>query len=111
DMLYHGTVCRILSLRFFRNSNFHVDRVADENRFHKTESIVAFGKSFRINDRCCKTNAYRKNHGAVRDPLSKRLCLTPLCIHVMWEKIACMSCVNYEVCLRNGSSQCYTFIL
>ena len=75
-------------LSFIFYDNRHPDRIPDKDRTDEPEPVIPVSHGGFIDHIRRKTDGDAENKGAMRNPLFKRLCLTPFFVHMMREKIS-----------------------
>ena len=109
--LHHQAKSGLLMFLFFLNSNSDPQRVPNEHRVDKTQTIISIGHGQFIHGPGRQPDGDAKNKGAVRDPSLERLRLTPLFVHMMGEKIAGLSGVEYDIRLGKRPTGSVSFVV
>ena len=100
----HQPVLRLLMIlcMFYRHCNSY--RVADEYGTDETEPFIAIGHGGFIDHISREADGNTEDQRAVSNPFFKGLRLTPFFIHVMREKISCLTSMKDNIRLRDRAA-------
>ena len=91
---------RIFSL--FGNCHFHVERVADVDRFDEPEPVVPIRHGAWVHDLGGHTHRNAEDEGSVRNAVAEGLSPAPFFVHVVRVEVAGLAGVDHDVGFRDG---------
>lgn len=107
-LLNHVTMIRFFGMiSFFGDSSFDDDGVADMDGANEAHAVVAIGEGDRVDNIGGHADSDAENKRAMRDAPLELLGFDPFLIHVMREKIACLSGVQHDIGFGDGTAKCF----
>ena len=100
----HAMIRLLGEFALLLDGNPHPKRIPDKNWFDKAQSVVAVGKSLRVDFPGCHAEGYAKRERPLSDTLLEFRGLAPLSIHMVRVEIANVHRMKHNVGFSDGSS-------
>jgi len=94
---HHQAITRLLMFFFFLNDDSDPQCIADEDRTDEAQPLISIGHGQLIEGIGCQPYGDAEDQRAMRYSFLEGLCLAPLFIHMMREKIAGLPCMDHNI--------------